>query len=182
MLKTVINCHVWNKGLQNQTQEVPCTVLLNYLHTFVFNIFSVFNTLHYIISIGFWQVLFIIQEQLEKSQSATSTFKCRGSTAAVLVILEVTFSSLNLLVLSTSVFDSLWFCSITSKSSTLSEEIRHHYKFPGRLNHQKFQYQEFLLCSNYSMELEPLLVARPLLRYYLILLFRMKLFQMSVSV
>ena len=40
----------------------------------------------YIINIGYWQVLFITQEQSGKSQSATSTFKCRGSTAAVLVL------------------------------------------------------------------------------------------------
>ena len=46
MLKIVINCHVLNKGLQNQTEKVPCTVLLNYLPTFVFNIFFVFNTLY----------------------------------------------------------------------------------------------------------------------------------------
>ena len=24
-----INCHVWNRGLQNQTEKVPCTVSLN---------------------------------------------------------------------------------------------------------------------------------------------------------
>ena len=29
MLKTVINCHVWNRGLQNQTEKVPCTVSSN---------------------------------------------------------------------------------------------------------------------------------------------------------
>ena len=38
-----------------------------------------------IINVGYWQVLFTTKEQLEKSQSATSTFKCRGSTAAVRV-------------------------------------------------------------------------------------------------
>ena len=27
-------------------EKVPCTALLNYLHIFVFNIFSVFNTLY----------------------------------------------------------------------------------------------------------------------------------------
>ena len=43
----------------------------------------------YIINIGYWQVLFITQEQLGKSQSATSTFKYRGSTAAVLVFLTL---------------------------------------------------------------------------------------------
>ena len=31
MLKTGINCHVRNRGLQNKTEKVPCTVLLNYL-------------------------------------------------------------------------------------------------------------------------------------------------------
>ena len=46
MIKTVINCHVRDRGLQNWTQKVPYTVLLNYLHTFVFIIFSVFNTLY----------------------------------------------------------------------------------------------------------------------------------------
>ena len=56
-----------NRGLQNQTEKVPCILLLNYLHTSVFNIFSVFNTLDYIISIGYWQVLLITQEQLGKS-------------------------------------------------------------------------------------------------------------------
>ena len=48
MLKTVINCHMRNRGLQNQTEKVPFTVLLNYLHTFVFNILSVFNTIYLI--------------------------------------------------------------------------------------------------------------------------------------
>ena len=38
------------------------------------------------------------------------------------VILEITFLSLGLLVISSSVFDSLRLCSITSNSSTLSEE------------------------------------------------------------
>ena len=37
-------CHVRNRGLQKQTEKVLCTVLLNYLHTFVFDIFSVFST------------------------------------------------------------------------------------------------------------------------------------------
>ena len=46
MLKTVINCHVWNRGLQNWTEKVLSAMLLNYLHTFVFNIFSVFGTLY----------------------------------------------------------------------------------------------------------------------------------------
>ena len=46
MLKTTINCHVWNRGLQKNNEKVPCTMLLNYLHTFVFNIFLVFNTLY----------------------------------------------------------------------------------------------------------------------------------------
>ena len=62
ILKTVIYCHVWNRGLQ----KVPCTVLLTYLHTFVFNILPVFNTL-YLHNIGYWQVLFITYEQLGKS-------------------------------------------------------------------------------------------------------------------
>ena len=76
MLKTVINCHMRNRGLQKQTEKVPCTGLLNYLHTFVLLIFSRFLILFiYIINIGHWQVLFITQEQLGKSQSATSTFK-----------------------------------------------------------------------------------------------------------
>ena len=52
-------------------------------------IFSRFLILFiYIISIRYWQVLFIIWEQLGESYSATSTFKCRGSTAAVLVFLR----------------------------------------------------------------------------------------------
>ena len=70
MLKTVINCHV----CQNQAKKVLCTVLLNYLHTFVFDVFSI-----YLINIRYWQVLFITQDQLGKSQSATSTFKCWGT-------------------------------------------------------------------------------------------------------
>ena len=45
MLKTTINYHVWNRGLQKNNEKVPCT-MLNYLHTFVFNIFLVFNTLY----------------------------------------------------------------------------------------------------------------------------------------
>ena len=40
----------------------------------------------YIINIRYWQVLFITLEQLGKSYFATSTFKFRGPTAAVLVI------------------------------------------------------------------------------------------------
>ena len=39
----------------------------------------------YIINIGYWQVLFIAEEQLGKSYSATCTFKCGGYTAAILV-------------------------------------------------------------------------------------------------
>ena len=46
MLKAVINCHVRNRGLQSSSEKVPCTVLLNCLHTFVFNIFLVFNALY----------------------------------------------------------------------------------------------------------------------------------------
>ena len=46
MLKSAVNCLVWNRILQNYTEKVPCTVLLNYLHTFAFKIFSVFNTLY----------------------------------------------------------------------------------------------------------------------------------------
>ena len=41
------------------------------LNTVVVDIFSVFNTLYL-------QVLFITQEQLGKSYSAASTFKCWG--------------------------------------------------------------------------------------------------------
>ena len=37
---------MFGTGLQNWTEKVPCTVLLNYLHTFVFNIFLVFSTLY----------------------------------------------------------------------------------------------------------------------------------------
>ena len=48
------------------------------LTTFLVDILSVFNTLYL-------QVLFITQEQLGKSSSAASTFKCWGSTAAVVV-------------------------------------------------------------------------------------------------
>ena len=56
-------------------------------------IFSRFLVLFiYIINIRYWQVLFITLEQLEKSYFATSTFKCRGSTAAVLNVLCVDFS------------------------------------------------------------------------------------------
>ena len=58
MLKTVIN--LWNRGLQNYTEEVSYTVLLNYLHTFVLNIFLVFNTLYLHNCFGYWQVLFIV--------------------------------------------------------------------------------------------------------------------------
>ena len=51
-----------------------------------FLIFSRFLKLFiYIINIRYWQVQSITQEQLGKSYSATSTFKCRESTAAVLV-------------------------------------------------------------------------------------------------
>ena len=85
MLKTVINCHVRNRGLQNQTEKVPCIVLLNYLHTLCL-IFSRFLLLFiYIINIRYWHVLFITQEKLRKSQCTTSTFKCWGSTEAVLL-------------------------------------------------------------------------------------------------
>ena len=45
MLKTIVNCDVLNRGLQNWAEKVPYTVLLNYLHTFVFNAFSIFNIL-----------------------------------------------------------------------------------------------------------------------------------------
>ena len=44
MLKTVIDYHVWNRVLRKLTEREPCTVLLNYLHNFVFNIFSAFDT------------------------------------------------------------------------------------------------------------------------------------------
>ena len=58
MLKTVLNYHVWNRELQNQTEKGPCTRLLNYLHTFVFN--TLFLTVFiFIIDIGYWQVIFI---------------------------------------------------------------------------------------------------------------------------
>ena len=46
MAKTVLNCHLWNRGLQNYTEKVTCAVLLNYLHLFTFSIFLVFNTLY----------------------------------------------------------------------------------------------------------------------------------------
>ena len=39
----------------------------------------------YIINTGYWQVLFITEEHLGNSSSATPTFKCQGSTAAILV-------------------------------------------------------------------------------------------------
>ena len=39
----------------------------------------------YTIIIKYWQVLFITWEQIGKSNSATSTFKCWGSTGAALV-------------------------------------------------------------------------------------------------
>ena len=52
-------------------------------------IFSRFLTLFFYISnIRYWQVLFITQEHLGKAYSATSTFKCWGSTAAVRVIIS----------------------------------------------------------------------------------------------
>ena len=69
MLRTVTNWHVWNRRLHNQTEKVPCTVLLNYLHTLVFSILILFI---YIINIRYQQALFITQEQLGKSQSANS--------------------------------------------------------------------------------------------------------------
>ena len=53
---------------------VQCLIFSRFLKLFI-----------YIINIRYWQVLSITQEQLGKSQSATSTFKCWGSTAAVLV-------------------------------------------------------------------------------------------------
>ena len=57
-----------------------------FIFIFLCLMFSQFLILFiYIINIRYWQVLFIIQEQLGKSQSATSTFECRGTTAAVLV-------------------------------------------------------------------------------------------------
>ena len=65
MLKTVINCHVRNRGLQKQTEKVPCTVLLNYFILLCL-IFSRFLILFiYTINIGYWQVLFMTQEELE---------------------------------------------------------------------------------------------------------------------
>ena len=51
----------------------------------IFFKFSTMKRANRQINIGYWQILFKTQEQLGKSQSATSTFKCRGSTAAVLV-------------------------------------------------------------------------------------------------
>ena len=39
----------------------------------------------YVINTGYCQFVFITQKQLGKSYSATSTFKCKGSAAAVLV-------------------------------------------------------------------------------------------------
>ena len=51
-------------------------------------IFSRFLILFiYITNIGYWQILFITQEQLGISYPASSTFKCGVSTAAVLVYL-----------------------------------------------------------------------------------------------
>ena len=95
MRKTVINCHVWNIGLQNYTEKVPCAVLLKYLDTFVFNIFSVFNTLYLHITSDIGN-FYLQQEQLGKSQLATSTFKCRGSTAAVLITTYFDFDAFSL--------------------------------------------------------------------------------------
>ena len=85
MLKTVINCHMRTRGLQNQTEKyhVQCCQIIFILLCLIFPWFLILFI--YIINIGYWQVLFITQEQLGKSQFATSTFKCRGSTAAVLI-------------------------------------------------------------------------------------------------
>ena len=74
------------------------------------------------------------------------------------VILEITFLSLDLLVISSSVFDSLWFCSITSESSTLSEETTSSLHFSWTFN----------VPGCYDII------------WYV--LFGMKLFQMSVSI
>ena len=57
---------------------------------FVFILFCVIFYLFlllfiYTINIKYWQVLFITWKQIGKSYSATSTFKCCGSTGAVLV-------------------------------------------------------------------------------------------------
>ena len=43
----------------------------------------------YVINIRQWEVYWRTLEQVEKPYSATSTFKCGGSTAAVLVRLEI---------------------------------------------------------------------------------------------
>ena len=63
-----------------------------YLYTFLLNIFSVFVAL-YLHNLR--QILassIITKEKLGKSYSATSTFKCWESTAAVLVLTEPQFS------------------------------------------------------------------------------------------
>ena len=56
-----------------------------------------------IINIGYWQILFITLEQLGKSYSATSTFKCWRSTAAVLVNL------VNLVFFTNSFYQTCYF-------------------------------------------------------------------------
>ena len=88
MLKTVINCHVRNRRLQNWTEKVPCIMLLNYLHTFVFNTSSVFNTLylhnwHQILASSIYNI-----RTIRKILVCNFHFKCQGSTAAILVYLS----------------------------------------------------------------------------------------------
>ena len=46
MLKAVINCHVSNRGLQKLDWKSTMCSVVKLFHTFVFNIFSVFNTLY----------------------------------------------------------------------------------------------------------------------------------------
>ena len=78
MLKTVINCHLRNRGLQNQTEKAPCTVLLN-IFILLCSLFSRFLILFiYMINIRYWQFLFITQEKLGKYQPLTSTLNAGG--------------------------------------------------------------------------------------------------------
>ena len=60
MLKTVINCHVWNTGLQNYAEKNTMYSVINNIFILLCLIFSQFLILFiYITNIGYWQVLFI---------------------------------------------------------------------------------------------------------------------------
>ena len=105
-------------------EKVPCTMLLNYLHTFLLKFSRFLILVIYIIHIRYWQVLFTTQEQLGKSQSATSTFKCGGSTAAVPVsnAAYIVHSQLVEIVVERSIFE----CSI-QKSIPRTLQLKKYY-------------------------------------------------------